>query len=64
MTVSENQRGISFDKLFGLYLEGAKKITITDPYIRVFHQMRNLMEFIETIIKINRSNSLWSFITS
>ena len=45
----ENQRGVSFDLLFGPYLAGATKITITDPYIRRFHQARNLMELIEGI---------------
>ena len=52
ITVSENQRGITFDQLFSNYLNGAKKITLTDPYIRVFHQMRNLMEFVETLVKV------------
>lgn len=45
----ENQRGVSFDLLFGAYLRGATEITITDPYIRRFHQARNLMELIEGI---------------
>ncbi|MDA4133651.1 MAG: BREX system Lon protease-like protein BrxL, partial [Thaumarchaeota archaeon] len=45
----ENQRGVSFDLLFGPYLLGATEITITDPYIRRFHQARNLMELIERI---------------
>ncbi|MBJ2270108.1 BREX system Lon protease-like protein BrxL [Pseudomonas sp. MF6772] len=48
----ENQRGLSFDKLFGPYLVGAKRITITDPYLRMFHQLRNLMELMETISKL------------
>jgi ATP-dependent Lon protease len=52
LTFQENQRGISFDALFGAYLQGAKEINITDPYIRVFHQARNLMDFIETVIKL------------
>jgi len=47
----ENQRGVTFDALFGPYLVGAQKITITDPYIRAFHQVRNVMELIETIAK-------------
>jgi ATP-dependent Lon protease len=47
----ENQRGVSFDALFGSYLRGATKITITDPYIRLFHQARNLMELMETIAR-------------
>ena len=32
-------------------LAGAKQITITDPYIRLFYQARNLMELVETIIR-------------
>lgn len=50
-TYNENQKGVTFDSLFGPYLVGAQKITITDPYIRAFHQVRNVMEFIETIAK-------------
>jgi len=48
---SENQRGISFDKLIGPYIKGAKKIVVTDPYIRLYYQARNVMELIETIVK-------------
>jgi ATP-dependent Lon protease len=53
LTFQENQRGISFDQLFGPYLQGAKNISITDPYLRMFHQQRNLMELLETISKLN-----------
>lgn len=49
--IKENQRGISFDSLFGPYLKGAKRIEITDPYLRKFHQARNLMELLETIVR-------------
>ena len=52
LTFMENQRGVSFDDLFGPYLAGVSKITITDPYIRLFYQARNLMEFMETLLKI------------
>ena len=51
LVYQENQRGISYDSLFGPYLKGATKITITDPYIRIFFQIRNLMELMETILK-------------
>ena len=47
----ENQRGVSYDDLFGPYLDGASHITITDPYIRLFYQARNLMELLETVVK-------------
>ncbi len=50
-SIKENQKGITFDKLFGPYLQRCNKIVITDPYIRAFHQIRNLMELIETVIK-------------
>jgi len=46
----ENQRGISYEFLFGPYLKGARQIKIVDPYIRAFHQQRNLMELLEMII--------------
>lgn len=42
----ENQRGVSYTTLLLPYLKGATEITITDPYIRQFHQARNLMELI------------------
>ena len=53
LDINENQKGISFDDLFGPYLRGAKKIEIIDPYIRNFPQQRNLMEFLETVVKFN-----------
>ncbi len=49
---SENQKGVSFDKLFAPYLKGATKITLIDPYIRAFYQVRNLMELFETIVRV------------
>lgn len=52
LVFQENQRGVSFDTLFGAYLAGAKRIIITDPYMRMFHQLRNLMDLMETISKV------------
>jgi len=51
LSFNENQKGVTFDALFGPYLVGAQKITITDPYVRAFYQVRNVMELIETIAK-------------
>ncbi|WP_285318541.1 BREX system Lon protease-like protein BrxL [Stenotrophomonas maltophilia group sp. Smal35] len=53
LVFQENQRGVSFDRLFGPYLAGAKRIVLTDPYLRMFHQLRNLMELMETISKLH-----------
>jgi ATP-dependent Lon protease len=49
--IKENQKGVSFDKLFGPYLRGSSKIVVTDAYIRNFHQAKNLMDFLETVFK-------------
>ncbi len=55
----DNQTGVSYDRLFGDYLEGATKITITDPYIRLPYQFKNLMEFIELATKkVNLENEV------
>lgn len=51
LVFKENHRGVSFDALFGSYLEGASRIVVTDPYVRLFHQIRNFMELLETILK-------------
>ena len=51
LTFQENQRGVSYDILFGHYLSGANRIVVTDPYIRLFYQVRNFMEFLETVLK-------------
>ena len=51
LTFQENQKGLSFDTLLGPYLKGSTAITVTDPYIRLFYQMRNFMEFLETVVK-------------
>lgn len=51
LSFQENQKGLSFDALLGPYLRGATAITVTDPYIRLFYQVRNFMEFLETVVK-------------
>ena len=52
VTVVENQRGIDYENLFAAYLKGAKRIEIVDPFIRTFYQARNLMEFLEMVLRI------------
>lgn len=47
----EGQRGVSYDALLVPYLQGASQITIVDPYVRMFHQARNLMELAEAIAR-------------
>lgn len=51
LVFKENQRGVSYDVLFGPYLKGARRIEVTDPYLRKHHQIRNFMELLETIVR-------------
>jgi ATP-dependent Lon protease len=51
---AENRKGVSYDKLFGSYLDGASLVVVTDPYIRLFYQIRNMMEFVEMLIRRKR----------
>lgn len=44
-----NQRGVSYVKLFGLYLRNAKKVELTDPFVRLPYQIDNLIEFINAV---------------
>ncbi len=45
----ENQRGVSYETLLLPYLRGATEITIVDPYIRLPHQGRNLVDLLSLL---------------
>jgi ATP-dependent Lon protease len=49
LVVPENVNGYSYRQLFGAHVAGAKKITINDPYIRAFWQIRNCLEFLQLV---------------
>ena len=49
--VSENQTGIDYEILFAKHLRGAKEILIVDPFIRKFHQARNMMDLLSVVLK-------------
>ncbi|WP_042377464.1 BREX system Lon protease-like protein BrxL [Gordonia alkanivorans] len=46
---SAGQKGVSYENLLLPYLRGASKITITDPYIRMPHQGRNLADLLSLL---------------
>lgn len=45
ITIKDNQTGVSYKKLFCDYLNGARQIILTDPFIRLPYQFRNFLEF-------------------
>jgi ATP-dependent Lon protease len=49
ITVPENASGVSFQGLFAAHLRGATQITVADPYVRIFWQLKNMMEFMEMV---------------
>ena len=53
LQIADNQRGFSLDKTLSAYIKGAREIKVVDPYIRQFHQQRNFMEFLISVIKVN-----------
>lgn len=53
--IRDNQEGVSYESLFAAYLRGAKKIKLVDPYIRMPHQMKHLLEF--CIMLANNKNT-------
>jgi ATP-dependent Lon protease len=53
-TIRYGETGHSFDTILGDYLRNANEVLIEDPYIRLTHQVQNLVRFCETIVR--RSN--------
>jgi ATP-dependent Lon protease len=49
LDIKEGQRGISYLRLFGPYLAGAKKVKLVDPFVRYDYQIFNFMNFCETV---------------
>ena len=47
--IRDNQKGISYELLFGHYLLNAENIKVYDPYVRLPYQLRNFMEFAKLI---------------
>ncbi|MCR9055100.1 MAG: BREX system Lon protease-like protein BrxL [bacterium] len=52
IVIKENQKGISYQRLFAPYLKGATEIHLIDPYLRKFHQVKKLMEFCQMLYRI------------
>lgn len=56
VTVRENQTGVSYESLLADYLAGATGITIEDPFIRYPYQVRNLVELLSLIVRLNKED--------
>lgn len=52
ITIRYGDVGHSYDSIVGPYLAGAKEVVIEDPYIRMTHQVQNLVRFCEAVVKV------------
>ena len=46
------ETGYSYEHIFGDYLKNAKKVVVTDPYIRANHQIGNFVRFCELVVRM------------
>lgn len=49
-TILYGDTGYSYESILGPYLRGARAVVIEDPYIRLPHQIQNLVRFCETVV--------------
>lgn len=61
ISIRENQGGVTYKDLFGDYLRTAKKINITDPFIRQPYQIDNLVDFIQMVKDVTTVQDTVSF---
>jgi len=52
IVVPENTKGWSYRRLFAKYFKGARRIVVNDPYVRLFFQAKNVMEFLQMVYEI------------
>ncbi len=52
-TIRYGETGHSFETIAGPYLGGAKQVIVEDPYIRMTHQLQNLVRFCEAVVKLS-----------
>lgn len=50
-TILYGDTGYSYESIFGKYLKDSESILIKDPYIRLPHQVQNLIRFCELVVK-------------
>jgi len=57
IVTKENQKGISYEKLFGPILPGAKYVHLFDPFLLHTYQVKNLVEFCAVLLKYTEPGS-------
>ena len=58
VSLRSGQTGFSYATLFAAYLKNANQITIEDPYIRKYYQLKNLSEFLTMLVETREVDGL------
>jgi len=58
VSIRAGQTGFSYESLFAPYLKNAGSITIEDPYVRKYYQIKNLAEFLSMLVKTRSVDGL------
>lgn len=56
ITIQDNQKGITFDYLFGPYLQNVNQLTVIEPHLKNSPQLDNFFELLETVIKFKSTD--------
>jgi len=57
-TIFYGDTGHLYDSIFGKYLVGCESVTVEEPYLRLPHQIQNLVRFCELLVKIRTVREL------
>ena len=64
INIKAGQTGFSYAILFANYLKNAKEISIEDPYIRKFYQLKNLSDFLAMLVETRSVDGLKVHLTT
>lgn len=56
----DGDTGVSYGRLLAPFIVGASEILVTDPYLRSFEQIRNLVEFLGVVARSNLNGAQMS----
>jgi ATP-dependent Lon protease len=57
-TIHYGDTGYTYESIMGEYLKGAKHVSIEDSYIRLPHQIQNLLRFCELAVRVGNAEQI------
>jgi ATP-dependent Lon protease len=56
--IAEGKVGVTYESLIGHVMRGETKITIQDPYVSLLYQLRNLIDFLDFVVRFKDPNQV------